>query len=126
VATLKRHGVEVLVDIRELPLSRRRGFSKTALVDLLQRQDVRYRHVRQLGSPREMRHEARRTGDLARFFRAFSRYLDGQKESLQQLAAEASRTRICLLCFEADHTCCHRHTVASKLRGLSRATISHL
>ena len=35
IAELVRAGVERLVDVRELPLSRRRGFSKTALGESL-------------------------------------------------------------------------------------------
>ena len=40
-----------LLDVRELPLSRRKGFSKTALRDRLERAGIEYRHLPAAGNP---------------------------------------------------------------------------
>jgi len=48
VDALRAAGVERLVDVRELPLSRRKGFSKTALGDTLRDAGIEYIHVRAL------------------------------------------------------------------------------
>ena len=44
-------GVERLIDVRELPISRRRGFAKTALGEALAAEGVEYLHMRSLGNP---------------------------------------------------------------------------
>jgi hypothetical protein len=54
-AELLSAGVERLVDVRELPLSRRRGFSKTALSDALRAAGIDYVHVKALGTPKPNR-----------------------------------------------------------------------
>ena len=48
-------GVERLLDVRELPLSRRRGFSKRALAAALGAAGIRYDHERALGNPKPLR-----------------------------------------------------------------------
>jgi uncharacterized protein (DUF488 family) len=48
-------GVDVVVDVRLTPLSRKPGLSKTRLSELLADVGVEYRHLRALGNPRENR-----------------------------------------------------------------------
>src|SRR4051794_3283563 len=52
---LRRSSVDVLVDVRELPLSRRRGFSKSALRERLEAAGIVYAHDRRLGNPKTYR-----------------------------------------------------------------------
>jgi uncharacterized protein (DUF488 family) len=52
VTTLQGADVERLLDVRELPLSRRRGFSKTLLSATLAEHGIRYDHERALGNPK--------------------------------------------------------------------------
>ena len=51
VAALRDAGVEVLADIRYLPLSRRPGFSKSSLKAAAEEAGIAYRHFKQLGTP---------------------------------------------------------------------------
>ena len=55
LATLKDAGVTRLLDIRELPISRRKGFSKTPLSQALAGVGIEYQHERALGAPRSIR-----------------------------------------------------------------------
>src|SRR5665648_290504 len=48
-------GITTVVDVRDLPLSRKRGFSKTALASLLAGSGVGYVHERRLGNPTPLR-----------------------------------------------------------------------
>jgi hypothetical protein len=49
---LRGAGVERLIDVRKLPLSRRRGFSKTALGLALRESGIEHIHVKALGNPK--------------------------------------------------------------------------
>ena len=40
LAVLKKNGITLLVDVRELPLSRKKGFSKTALSAAAEKQGL--------------------------------------------------------------------------------------
>src|ERR1041385_3912514 len=51
IAMLSAERVERVIDIRELPLSRRRGFSKTPLGEALRAAGIEYVHMRSAGNP---------------------------------------------------------------------------
>ncbi|MEJ8569001.1 DUF488 domain-containing protein [Elongatibacter sediminis] len=111
--TLKLFKVDVLLDVRELPISRRKGFSKKALSEALAEVGISYQHERCLGSPKVMRHELRESWDYERFFLQFNDHLKEQHGKIEELAEEL-RGHIALLCFERNHTQCHRTPVAEK------------
>ena len=60
LAALKAAGVQVLMDVRDLPLSRRAGFSKSTLRVSLEAEGIEYVHLKGLGTPKEGRLAARR------------------------------------------------------------------
>jgi len=109
VAALREAGVEVLADIRYLPLSRRPGFSKSSLKAAVEEAGIAYRHFKQLGTPAEGRAAARRH-DHAELARIYAGQLE-LPEALAQMAelrALAEEKRVCLLCYERNAAECHR------------------
>lgn len=114
VATLKSAGVTRLLDVRELPLSRRRGFSKGALSVILEGAGIAYQHERALGAPRLLRHRLREDKNLARYFAEFHEYLATQRTFLDKLARELTEA-VVLLCYERNPAECHRSVVAAAL-----------
>ena len=68
LAALGQAGVKVLIDVRDLPLSRRAGFSKSTLRASLEAAGIEYLHLKGLGTPKEGRLAARR-GDHDLFWR---------------------------------------------------------
>ncbi len=67
LASLRAAGVEQVIDVRQLPLSRRPGFSKTPLRAGLAEAGLGYVHLRALGTPPEGR-EANRKRQWDRFW----------------------------------------------------------
>jgi uncharacterized protein (DUF488 family) len=124
LATLDLLGVTTLLDIREIAMSRRRGFAKTALREGLASVGIDYRHEPRLGSPKAIRYQLREDSDYPRFFREFGRYLTTQAELLEALAEELDGT-IALLCYERDHTQCHRRAVADALSAITGIQPKH-
>ena len=118
VAALREARVEVLADIRYLPLSRRPGFSKSSLKAAVEEAGIVYRHFRDLGTPAE---GARRrgAGDHAGLARVYAGQLE-LPEALKQMAelrALAEEKRVCLLCYERDAAECHRALLFDALFG---------
>lgn len=122
---LKGAGIDILLDVRELPISRRKGFSKTALGSALNEAGILYRHEKKLGSPKVIRHQLREDGNYPRFFREFDRHLASQSVLLEVLATEL-KGNVALMCYEKDHEECHRHMVADALAELLGKTPIHL
>jgi uncharacterized protein (DUF488 family) len=114
LATLELLGVDTLLDIRELAISRRPGFAKNALREGLASVGISYRHEPRLGSPKPIRDRLREDGDYGRFFRDFEKYLGTQAELLRGVIQQLQGT-VALLCYERDHNTCHRRSVADAI-----------
>jgi uncharacterized protein (DUF488 family) len=116
IDALRDAGVEVLADIRFLPLSRRPGFSKSSLRSAAEEAGIVYRHLKPLGTPADGRAAARR-GDHAELARIYA----GQLELPEALAAMAElrdlagEQRVALLCYERDASECHRSLLIAAL-----------
>jgi len=121
---LHLNGVEVLIDVRELPLSRKPGFSKLALANRADAEGIRYEHIVSLGCPREIRHDYRGDLDWGRYTGRYLAYLDTQLQSIVDLAARVVYERCCLMCFEADPNFCHRSFVADRVKAASSADLA--
>ena len=126
--TLVYHDVQTLLDIRELPQSRKPGLSKTVLGLAATEYGLQYAHIRALGTPRDIRYRRKIDHDEAAFKEGFLEYLATQDEAMQALVTRASRERCCLLCYEADPRECHRWFVAERAAQMSGGalTIEHL
>ena len=110
IAVLKRARVSRVVDVRALPLSRRKGFSKTSLGQALLQEGIEYVHVREAGNPfREMKNEIQKC--LARY----ARHLDRNPNVLERLNVVLKGRRAALLCVEAEACDCHRSILSERL-----------
>jgi uncharacterized protein (DUF488 family) len=127
VATLRSAGICRLIDVRELAISRRPGFAKRALSVALADADMEYVHLRGLGDPKEDR-EAARAGDCTRFKKVFGGHLKTEiaQADLQTAMRLVADGAACLMCYERDHTACHRTIVAQELSVNMPLTIRHL
>ena len=109
IAALKQAGVERVIDVRALPLSRRPGFSKSPLRAALGEEHIDYVHLKALGTPSEGRTAARagRHDDLKRIYAGQLELPEAivQAEQMRELAAERPSA---LLCYERDPAVCHR------------------
>jgi uncharacterized protein (DUF488 family) len=116
IVTLKAVGVSLLVDVRALPLSRKKGFSKNGLRERIEREGMKYIHLAALGDPKEGR-DAARAGEFERFRTIYTKHLAGKEpqEQLRELGGMVKEQSACLMCFERDPTDCHRLIIASQL-----------
>jgi uncharacterized protein (DUF488 family) len=117
LTTLKDANVATLADVRAVALSRKRGFSKSALRDALASQDIGYRHFIKLGTPKEGR-QAARAGDGELMRRIYCNEVlaaEPAQAAFQELEDLAQAQPVCLLCFERDPANCHRRVLAQRL-----------
>lgn len=109
LAALKTAGIERLIDVRALPLSRRPGFSKSPLRAALEEAGIEYVHLKALGTPAEGRSAARagRHADLERIYAGQLELPEAivQAAHMVELAQEKPSA---LLCFEREPAHCHR------------------
>jgi uncharacterized protein (DUF488 family) len=127
LAALRGAGVAHLVDVRAVPQSRKPGFSKRLLAASVEAAGMRYTHLRGLGTPKPGR-DAVRHGDVARMHAIYAAHMqsDAAQADLAHAIAIAGAERACLLCFERDHTKCHRDIVAGLIRDRTGQAVRHL
>lgn len=127
ISKMRLRGVETLVDVRLNAISRKRGFSKTALSEALRAAGIEYVHMPELGNHRDNREgyaatdtfEAREARDRFRDVLASDRAIS----ALEELASLARDRTIALFCFEADEDHCHRQQVREALTSLMAADL---
>jgi uncharacterized protein (DUF488 family) len=112
VDALRAAGIEVLIDVRELPWSRRAEFSKKALAERLARDGIRYVHLRSAGNPRAIRKSDAPGAEILARFRA---HLSEHPQVLDEIVAAAGGAPAALLCYEADVAACHRSVLLDAL-----------
>ena len=116
VQRLKQFNISRLIDVREVPLSRKKGFSKPALRERLQHEHIEYVHIKALGSPSSLRNKLRTDWDYEYFFKAYSEYLSHNMEVVKEVYEYIFVGNICIMCFEGSHEKCHRSAVADKIK----------
>lgn len=111
------NNIMAVVDVRNNPQSMKYGFSKKSFSDYIEKAGMKYVHIPELGIPSAMR---KGLGKSVSHEKLFSKYesdlLPNQEEAKNQLRnLIAKYSRIAMVCFEADHNFCHRHTLIENL-----------
>lgn len=125
IAALQEAGIEMLVDVRRIPLSRKPGFSKSALFRHLQTAGIDYCHYGDLGMPRDLL-KLKNDRDNTPIIDEYWRLLPTMQSHVDRVAGDARVRRICLMCFEADHRQCHRGALAEYLSASEPIEVVHL
>lgn len=112
---LLAHGITCLIDIRERPYSRKPDFSKKRLAAHLELAGIAYVHLVELGTPKALRDEVRRSKNYPAFFDRIRPLFAAQEEALAQALALARAEQCALLCYEGKAEECHRTVVAELL-----------
>ena len=109
LTALKTAGVQRIIDVRALPLSRRPGFSKSSLAASLFDAGIGYVHLKALGTPKRGR-DAAKKGDVATLREVYAEQLDVPEAQVQaaQMLELAAEMPSALLCYERDPCHCHR------------------
>ena len=123
IAILAANDIERVIDIRELPLSRRRGFSKTPLGTALGEAGIEYIHVREAGNPyRRLKDDIPRDELLAKY----EKHIADADDVVELVAENARGHRAALLCYEAEPSECHRSLLAPRVAKKLRARVTDL
>jgi uncharacterized protein (DUF488 family) len=127
VAALRGASIDVLIDVRDLPLSRKKGFSKNQLAQILAKSNIEYVHLKGLGDPKDGRNAAR-AGDYELFRKIFGQHMETEiaLRDIDTAATLVKNRRSCLMCFECLHHNCHRSIVAESLSRITKLAITPL
>jgi uncharacterized protein (DUF488 family) len=115
---LARYEIELLVDVRTVPRSRRvPHFNSDVLQESLRARGIEYDHQKQLGGLRKADRDSVNLGWRNAGFRGFADHMQSQEfwPALQRLTGLAQRKRATVMCAEAVPWRCHRSLIADAL-----------
>jgi uncharacterized protein (DUF488 family) len=116
---LKQHGIQVLVDIRSFPVSRRLPhFNRENMEKSLAQANIEYRWMKDLGGRRKR--ILNDSPNIALRNEAFRNYADYMltpqfRDAIQELLQLAASKRTAYMCAEALYFRCHRMLVSDYL-----------
>jgi uncharacterized protein (DUF488 family) len=122
IEMLQAFKIELLVDIRSFPGSRRfPQFNKENLADSLLTNKIEYVHILRLGGRRTPKKDSKNTGWKHESFRGYADYMETEyfKKGIEELIEIAEKRKTSIMCSEAVWWKCHRSLVADylKLKG---------
>ena len=126
VQILLAHGVEVLVDVRTFPGSRRYPqFNRDALAENLALQKIRYHHEPRLGGRRKPRADSHNSAWRNEQFRGYADHMETEefKRGVQELLELAAEKRVAIMCAEAVWWRCHRSLISDYLKAKGHEVI---
>ena len=120
LSLLRANEIEVLVDVRSLPGSRKYPhFNKETLSVFLEHNGIRYIHLPGLGGRRKKTPDSKNLAWRNLSFRNYADYMetDAFQESVSELMELAVQDRTCMMCSEAVWWRCHRSMIADYLKA---------
>jgi uncharacterized protein (DUF488 family) len=128
VQMLMAHRIEVLVDVRTFPSSRRfPQFNRSELAESLAKSGIRYQHEPHLGGRRAPREDSHNTAWKNAMFRGYADHMEtGEFEAgIKELLELARDKQVAVMCAEALWWKCHRSLIADYLKAAGH-TVLHI
>jgi uncharacterized protein (DUF488 family) len=125
---LVAHGIEVLVDVRTFPGSRRYPqFNKSALSESLASANIVYLHEPRLGGRRTPHKDSHNTAWRNAQFRGYADHMETDEfaAGIKELLELAKKSRTTVMCAEAVWWKCHRSLIADYLKAEGH-TVLHI
>lgn len=124
---LQSSKIGIVVDVRELPLSRKKGFSRSQLSAYLNEAGIRYVNLKELGTPRHLRKMLReKLISWKNFVDLFTDHLKQHLDDVRKIVDMNHSQNVCLMCYEKDYTKCHRSLIAKTIESLFGERVIHL
>ena len=122
VAMLNSFQIEVIVDIRNFPGSKKYPqFNKNELEDSLLKYNLNYIHLKNLGGRRKSNANSENTAWRHPAFRGYADYMETEtfNDGIKKLEEIASTQNTAYMCSEAVWWSCHRSLVSDFLKAKS-------
>jgi uncharacterized protein (DUF488 family) len=123
---LLAHEIQVLVDVRSFPGSRRYPqFNRAALAESLRQVGIEYRHEPRLGGRRTPRADSHNTAWQNASFRAYADHMESEefRKGVKDLLELAENGRTAAMCAESLWWRCHRSLISDYLKATGHTVI---
>jgi uncharacterized protein (DUF488 family) len=118
MALMKEYDIKLLVDVRTIPKSRHNPqYNDDTLEKSLNKNGVRYIHMKGLGGLRRAKKNSLNTAWLIPSFRGYADYMQTEdfQENLEKMIILAGKQSTSIMCAEAVPWRCHRSLISDAL-----------
>lgn len=117
---LLKRDIQLVIDVRKNPISRKYGFSRRQLQEYLTKVEISYIHEPSLGVASHLRKSSQVPQDYSTLFEHYSQVILPDNKPVIDKIIEATKKhkRVALTCFEADPQMCHRHKITEEIEAL--------
>lgn len=105
--------INILIDVRKNPFSRKHGFSQKQLKHYIEKAGLQYCHLPELGISSHLRKNLQGKQSYEELFEYYaSTILPTQEQPINTIKELLlNHQRVALTCFEAEYQMCHRHKI---------------
>jgi uncharacterized protein (DUF488 family) len=116
---LYNNNIKLLCDVRKNALSMKYGFSKNQLKNILNKFNIEYVHIPELGIESDKRQQLNTQEDYEKLFDEYQKNILPNKTLYleQLLTLFKGKKRIAITCFESNPNMCHRNKIAEYLQN---------
>lgn len=119
--------IDILIDVRKNPFSMNFSFTRNKLINSLEKVDIKYIHIPELGIDGKSRENLISRNDYENLFKKYEiTTLKSHPEKLNHIMKLIEKNRVALLCFEADKDFCHRGIIAKEIEKQHGMGVTHL
>jgi len=108
--------INVVIDVRKNAYSMKFGFQLNKLKNYLEKIDIDYIHIPELGIPTDLRENLETYEDYQSLFARYKSEIETKKDYLEKIKSIGQNKKVSLMCFEKDVRYCHRGIIAERLR----------
>ncbi|MDR0676902.1 MAG: DUF488 domain-containing protein, partial [Elusimicrobiota bacterium] len=111
---LIKNNVKIVVDVRKNAFSMKHNFKKNILSNSLDKMNIKYIHIPELGIESQDRKNLKSMQDYKELFNYYEKKSLSKKNKELKILYNLIKknSRIALTCFEKDYNMCHRSIIA--------------
>ncbi len=125
VQLLKKNKIKTLIDTRNSGLSRKPHFSRNALKKAIEKNNMTFIALPDVGAEKEFRKYLKETGNINAFFKMYKKNIL-EKGSFDKLAKHINGEPVCIMCFEKNPYECHRLILSDLIHQNLNTAVVHL
>ncbi|MFO8056310.1 MAG: DUF488 family protein [bacterium] len=124
---LLKKRIQLIIDVRANPVSRRYGFSKRRCSEIAGRLGLEYLHMPDLGISSKYRGDLSDFGSYQRLLRKYEQeMLPELEEEIDEVGKLMKHSAAVLMCVEKNVRCCHRSRLAEAVSRKTGAEVVHI
>lgn len=122
-----QNSIELIIDVRSNPISRRYGFSKKKFSEIAEELGISYIHMPELGIPSKHRTNLNDYSSYQNLLTFYEKeVLPSCETSINKVGILMREKAAALMCMEKDYRCCHRSRLAKIVSQKSGLSVRHI